>query len=76
MVINRDESRLRSIAQLQVFLSATAQVAFSAQAKADPNDAQRYAHISRVLLRFDDAHLGKHDRGVVLASLATRQILA
>jgi hypothetical protein len=69
MVINMDESRLRTIAQLQEFLSATAQVAFSAQATADANDAQRYAHISRVLLRFDYAHLSKHDRGVVLAYL-------
>lgn len=69
MVINMDESRLRTIAQLQEFLSATAQVAFSAQGTADPNDAQRYAHISRVLSRFDYAHLKKPERGVVLAYL-------
>jgi hypothetical protein len=69
MVINMDESRLRSIAQLQEFLSATAQVAFSAEATANANDAQRYVHISRVLLRLDYAHLGKHDRAVVLAYL-------
>jgi hypothetical protein len=42
-----DESRLRSIAQLQAFLSATAQVAFSAQATSDPNNADRNAHCHR-----------------------------
>lgn len=49
MVINMDESQLRTIDQIEQFLSASAEVAFTAHG----DDVQRYAHISRVLKRFD-----------------------
>ena len=44
-----DETRLRTIEQLEEFLSACGPVAFTAEG----DDGERYAHISRVLLRFD-----------------------
>jgi hypothetical protein len=49
MVINRDESRLITIGQIEKFLSGSLQVEFSAHS----GDGERYAHISRVLKRFD-----------------------
>jgi hypothetical protein len=67
MVINMDETKLRTIAQLQEFLDATPEVKFTNGA--DGNDTERYGHISRVLKRFDYRQCGKHDRGVVLAYL-------
>ncbi len=67
MVINMDESRLRTIAQLQEFLDATPEVSFTGAAGED--DTQRYEHISRVLKRFDYRQRGKAERGVVLAYL-------
>ena len=69
MVINMNESRLRTLAQLAEFLKATADVDFSAPDVAGTDNEQRYAHISRVLARFDYPRLGKVDRGVVLAYL-------
>ena len=51
MVINMNESRLRTIKQLQEFLEATPQVQFSAHG--GDGDSQRYKHISTVLIRFD-----------------------
>jgi hypothetical protein len=69
MVINMNETRLRTIAQLQEFLASTSQVEFSASGGGDAGDAQRYEHVSRVLTRFDYTHLGKRERGVVLAYL-------
>ena len=69
MVIDMDETRLRTIEQLQEFLSATPQVAFTAPPKGSAADNQLYQHISRVLTRFDYPHRGKRDRGVVLAYL-------
>ncbi len=62
-----DETKLRTIAQLQEFLAATPEVTFTGAA--GDGDAQRYAHISRVLKRFEYRQCGKHDRGVVLAYL-------
>ena len=53
MVIDMDETRLRTIEQLQQFLSATPEVAFTAPALSGAQDNQRYEHISRVLARFD-----------------------
>ena len=67
MVINMDETKLRTIGQLQKFLDATLEVKFTNGA--DGNDTERYGHISRVLKRFDYRQCGKHDRGVVLAYL-------
>lgn len=65
MVINMDESRLSTIRQIEEFLSACTQVEFSAHS----GDAERYAHISRVLRRFDYPRCNKRDRGVLLAYL-------
>jgi len=67
MVINMDETKLRTIAQLQEFLDATPEVSFSGAA--GDGDAQRYEHISRVLKRFDHPQRSKRERGVVLAYL-------
>ena len=44
-----DESQLRTIEQIEQFLNASAEVAFAAHG----GDVERYAHISRVLKRFD-----------------------
>lgn len=62
-----DETKLRTIAQLQEFLDATPEVSFTGTA--GDGDAQRYAHISRVLRRFDYPQRNKRERGVVLAYL-------
>jgi len=60
-----DEAKLRSIAQLQAFLNATQEISFTGAPGGA--DQQRYEHISRVLKRFAYPHLGKVERGVVLA---------
>ena len=65
MVINMDESRLITIGQIEEFLSGSIQVEFSAHS----GDGERYAHISRVLKRFDYPRRSKHERGVLLAYL-------
>jgi len=67
MVINMDETKLRTIAQLQEFLAATPEVKFTLAAGV--GDAERYEHISRVLKRFDYPRLKKAERGVVLTYL-------
>ena len=51
MVINLDETKLRTIAQLQEFLDATPEIGFTGAP--DNGDVQRYEHISGVLGRFD-----------------------
>lgn len=45
--------KLRTIAQLQEFLAATPEVRFTGIAPDGAHDDGRYAHISRVLQRFD-----------------------
>jgi len=65
MVINMDETKLCTIAQLQDFLKATPDVNFSGVDKQD--DGQRYAHISRVLKCFDYPERKKGECGVILA---------
>jgi hypothetical protein len=65
MVINMNETKLRTIAQLEQFLAANADVAFSPCG----GDVERYAHISRVLKRFDYPQRNKHERGVLLRYL-------
>ena len=65
MVIDMDEKKLCSIAQLSEFLAGTLEVDFTG---IDGSDAQRYAHISRVLKRFGYPQLGKGDRGVRISS--------
>jgi hypothetical protein len=69
MVINMDETKLRTIAQLQEFLDATPEVSFTGTAVVADGDSQRYEHISRVLKRFEYRQCGKRERGVVLAYL-------
>ena len=65
MVINMNESRLCTIAQIEEFLVSSAQVGFSAHG----DDTQRYEHISRVLKRFDYPRRSKRERGVLLRYL-------
>lgn len=60
-----DESRLCTIGQIEGFLSGSIQVEFSAHS----GDDERYAHISRVLKRFDCPRRNKQERGVLLAYL-------
>lgn len=62
-----DETKLRTIAQLQDFLNATPDVRFSGIDAADGDE--RYAQISRVLKRFDYPHRPRGERGVILAYL-------
>ena len=62
-----NETKLRTIAQLQEFLDATAEVKFSAAA--EQSDKERYEHISNVLKRFEGAKRSKAERGVILAYL-------
>ena len=63
------ETRLRTIEQLQQFLSATPEVAFKAPPAGSAADNQRYEHVSRMLTRFDYPQRNKRERGVVLAYL-------
>jgi hypothetical protein len=67
MVINMDEAKLRTVAQLQEFLDATREIKFTGAP--GEGDQQRYEHISRVLKRLAYTALGKVERGVVLAYL-------
>ena len=63
MVINMDESRLTTIAQVEDFLGASAGVVF----KPNAGDCERYVHISAVLKRFDYPRRKRRERGVLLA---------
>src|SRR5450830_170288 len=67
MVINMDEAKLRTVAQLQEFLNAAQEIKFTGAP--GESDQQRYEHISRVLKRLAYPGLGKVERGVVLAYL-------
>ena len=58
-----NESKLCTIEQIEQFLNASALVAFSKSTEGD--DAERYAHISRVLKRFDYPRLCKAGLGRV-----------
>jgi hypothetical protein len=62
MVIDMDESRLRTIAQLSEFLTGTLQVQFGA---CSTDSDEVYAHIARVLARFDYGQRTKAERGVI-----------
>jgi hypothetical protein len=61
MLINMNEARLTTIEQLAAFVTGSLLVEFSAHG----NDAQRYAHISRVLKRFSYPQRSKADKGVI-----------
>jgi transposase InsO family protein len=65
MVVNMDESRLRTIAQIEEFLQGSGEVGFTAHA----GDGECYAHISAVLARLDYPRRNKRERGVLLAYL-------
>jgi transposase InsO family protein len=65
MVIDMNESRLHTVAQLRAFLDGTLEVQFCAL----NNDVQRYDFISAVLGRFGYARLGRAHKGVVLRYL-------
>ncbi len=65
MVINMNETKLCTIEQIEQFLIASADIVFAAHG----NDVERYAHISRVLKRFDYRNRNKRGRGVLLRYL-------
>ena len=65
MIINMDESKLRTIEQIERFLAGNSEVEFSGY----ENDLQRYAHLSRVLKRFDYPRRNKRERGMLLRYL-------
>lgn len=65
MVINMNETKLRTIDQLRDFLRSSADIEFSAQG----TDDERYAHISQVLSRFSYPQRSRSDKGVVRAYL-------
>lgn len=56
-----NETRLRTIEQIEAFLRGSASIKFSAVG----DDTERYAHISRVLKRFDYQGRTKKERGVL-----------
>ena len=62
-----NESKLRTIEQIEQFLNASALVEFSKST--DGDDVERDAHISRVLMRFDDRQRNKRERGLLLRYL-------
>ena len=64
MVIDMNETKLTTLAQLRDFLAGTADIEF----QPGPDDA-RYAHIADVLRRFPYARLKRADKGVVLRYL-------
>src|SRR5258706_2367334 len=65
MVIDMNESRLTTMAQLRAFLKGSLEVEF----KAASNDVERYGFISTVLQRFRYYRLSRSDKGVVLRYL-------
>ena len=65
MVIDMNESRLHTVAQLRAFLDGTLEVQFCAPS----NDVQRYGFIAAVLGRFGYARLRRAHKTVVLRYL-------
>jgi hypothetical protein len=65
MVIDMNESRLNTVAQLRAFLEGTLEVQFYPL----NNDTQRYAFIGALLKRLRYAQLRRADKGVVLRYL-------
>lgn len=61
MVIDMNETRLRTIEQIEQFLSASEQIEFTEHG----DESDRYEHISRVLKRFDYPQRSKRERGVL-----------
>ena len=65
MVIDMNESQLKSVAQLRAFLAGTVAVQF----RPCSGDVERYALIVAVLKRLGYRRLGRADKGVVLRYL-------
>ena len=65
MVIDMNESQLKTVAQLRAFLQGTLTVEFQAIS----NDVERYGFISAVLQRFGYRQLRRSEKGVVLRYL-------
>jgi hypothetical protein len=65
MIIQMNDSKLRTIEKIELFLSGNVEVAFSMQG----DDTARYAHISRVFKRLAYPQRNKRERGVVLRYL-------
>jgi hypothetical protein len=63
MVIDMNEAKLQTVAQIKVFLEGTHDVALKVP------KAERYGFIERALKRFSYAPLSRHDKGVVLRYL-------
>jgi hypothetical protein len=61
MVIDMNETRLDTLEQIERFLEASTAIEFAASG----DDSERYAHISRVLKRFDYPQRPKRERGVL-----------
>jgi transposase InsO family protein len=61
MIIDMNETKLCTIEQIEQFLTASSAVVFTGNGE----DAERYAHISRVLKRFDYPRRSKRERGVL-----------
>ena len=66
MVIDMNESRLNTVAQLRTFLEGTLEVKF----QSIDNDVQRYGFISALLGRFAYRRLDRADKGVLMRYLA------
>ena len=60
-----NESKLCTIEQIERFLAGNSEVKFSGY----ENDLERYAHLSRVLKRFDYPRRNKRERGMLLRYL-------
>jgi len=65
MIINMNETKLCTIEQVEQFLTASSVVVFTRHG----DDTERYAHISRVLKRFDYTRRSKRERGVLRSYL-------
>jgi hypothetical protein len=68
MVIDMNETRLNTVAQLRAFLERTLEVKF----RPIRNDVERYGFIAGVLGRFAYRQLGRADKGVVMRDLAAK----
>ena len=65
MVIDMNESSLKTVAQLRAFLEGTLDVKFEPLS----NDGERYVFIAGLLKRFAYRRLGRADKGVVMRYL-------
>ena len=67
MVINTNEPKVCTIEQIEQFLNVSLLVEFSKST--GRNDAEPYAHVSRVLERFNYHQRNKRERGLLLRDL-------